>query len=107
MQNGFQAYAAASRSGLNGRSLEAAVLKHCALELQRALAIGRNEEGSLASALERNRKAWSILSEEVRDDSSLLPPDIRRAMLQTAVAVFKRTEELAQGADPIGAELLI
>ena len=107
MQHGLHAYAATARSGLTGRQLEAAVLKHCAIELQRALTLGRDDPDAFTAALEHNRRAWSLLSEEVRDESSLLPNDMRRAMLRTAAAVFLRTEELARGADPAGAELLI
>jgi flagellar biosynthesis activator protein FlaF len=107
MQHGLLAYAATARSGLTGRQLEAAVLKHCALQLQRALTFGQEAPESFIAALERNRKAWSILSEELRDEGNLLPTDLRSALLRTAVAVFKRTEELANGADRSGAELLI
>jgi flagellar protein FlaF len=107
MQNGVHAYAAAARSGLSGRTLEATVLKRCALDLQRTSANAGEDPGAFMAALERNRRAWSIFAEEIRDDSSTLPQAMRANMLRMAVFVFRRTAELADGAAPKGADMLI
>lgn len=96
MLHAYQAYARTAKSGLSGRRLLAAALSQCATDLQRALDLGPAavETGALVEALERNRRAWSIIAEELSDPESTLPEEFRKPLARLAAHTFRETFEI-------------
>jgi flagellar protein FlaF len=99
MHAALKAYASTARTGLDSRSLEAAVLTRCAIDLQRASAALPQDRDALLDALERNRKLWQILFYELSEPDSPLPPEIRRNLLIMAAFTFKRTMEICDAGE--------
>jgi flagellar protein FlaF len=101
------AYASTARAGLTGRALEAAVFNRCATELHRAAAMLPGDSAPLVAALERNRRAWRIILDEILDPENPLPDELRELLRQTAGFVFARTAQLAGAPVPAGVAALV
>jgi flagellar protein FlaF len=100
MSHAARAYAQNATAGLSGRALEAAVLNRCATELHRAAAALPDDTAPLIEALERNRRAWRLFVDEIRDEECPLPAELRRSLLGMAGFVFSRTVDLTETPDP-------
>ncbi|WP_460448602.1 flagellar biosynthesis regulator FlaF [Alsobacter sp. SYSU BS001988] len=101
------AYGQASKAGLSGRELEAAVLIECAADLQRAVAALESQPKLLDEALAKNRKLWSILAAGATEGDNPLPRDLKANMGRLAIFVFNRTLDLIMMPTPEGVQPLI
>jgi flagellar protein FlaF len=107
MNHAAQAYASTARTGLSGRALEAAVLTRCATDLQRSFSFLPDDPEPFIAALERNRRAWSVITDDVIWSQPPLPPDVGRNIRLMAAFIFTRTAELAEAPDPARATILL
>lgn len=85
------AYARTSRSALNPREAEAAVLMKAAIQLQSIKDDWANGAGGLNHALNFNQKVWTILATEATEPSSPLPGELKAGIAKLAVFVFRRS----------------
>lgn len=102
MMHAYQAYARMAKTGLTGRRLLAAALAQCATDLQRALDQGPAslETGALMQALEQNRRAWSIIADDLVDPECTLPEEFRRSLARLAIFTFRTTFEICEAPAP-------
>lgn len=102
MLHAYQAYARTAKTGLTGRRLLAAALAQCANDLQRALDQGPAalETGALVEALEQNRRAWSVIADEVADPECTMPEEFRQSLARLAAFTFRTTFEICEAPGP-------
>jgi flagellar biosynthesis regulator FlaF len=98
MLNAYQAYARTAKTGLTGRPLLAAILQQCAIDLQRAADAGPQGDG-FVDALERNRRAWSVIAEEISDPESPLEQEVRQSLGRIATFMFRETFQICEEPD--------
>lgn len=93
MLHASRAYAASAKSALSGRRLLAAVLSQCATDMQRVIDLQQTDSPSdvLVEVLERNRRAWSAIAEELSDPESPLDPAVKASLARFAAFIFRET----------------
>ncbi len=107
MNQAVNAYAAASKSGLTGRELEASLLIRAAAQLQSVREDWDGRKGELEEALAYNRKLWTILATSVTEPDNPLPEPVKQNVTRLAVFIFNRTLDLMIQPDAAKVEPLI
>jgi len=91
MQQAAKAYNSAGMHVASQRELEANLLLKAASRLQ-AVQDGRaNDSADLHSALQFNRKLWTIFLNSATDANSPLPTETRQNIANLGIFVFKQT----------------
>ncbi|TVR78132.1 MAG: flagellar biosynthesis regulatory protein FlaF [Rhodospirillales bacterium] len=102
------AYGTSGRATVSPRQLEAEVLLKAARNLEMVRRDWTDDvPDGLDPALLYNRKLWTVLADAVADDSNPLSLEIRNAVANLAVFVFKRTVEVQAGPVPSRLDVLI
>lgn len=96
MSAALQSYTRINKTGLVGRALEAAVLRQCASDLQRASQQLPDETLPLMRALQSNTTLWGKLIEGVFDPENQLPDTVKLNVATLARFVEARTMRLAE-----------
>lgn len=105
--NQLKAYEDATKTGLSGRELEAAILVKAAQKLKlcqenwEADDIGRR----LDEALRYNQKLWTFFQSQLIEPDNPLPAPIKQNLLNLSIFIDKRTFETM--ADPTPEKLTV
>lgn len=100
-QHGAQAYQQTTKVVESPRERESALLMKAAAGLQRV----RDEwetstQAELKSALNYNRKIWTIFMSAVTQEDNPLPREIRQNIANLGMFIMNQTRELLYEADP-------
>lgn len=100
-------YAQTELAGMNEAELEIRALIRTASALN---AIKENWETScsdLGTALDKNRRLWSILASAMQEDDCPQPAEIKQNIINLASFIFKRTIEIMAKPEPQKLDILI
>src|SRR3954447_13613396 len=107
MNQAVNAYAAAAKTGLSGRELEASLLIRAAAQLQSVHDDWDARKGGLEEALAYNRKLWTILATAATEPGNPLPEPVKQNVTRLAMFIFNRTLDLMIAPAPEKVEPLI
>ena len=107
MNQAVNAYAAASKTGLTGRELEASLLIRAAAQLQLVHDDWDARKSALDEALAYNRKLWTVLATSATEPDNPLPEPVKQNLSRLAVFIFNRTLDLMINPDATKVEPLI
>ena len=94
-------------AGMSEAELEARALIKTASHLNKVKEDWDNAQSELNSALEKNRKLWSILASAMREEDCPQPKEIKQNILNLASFIFKRTIEVIAQPSPDKLDILI
>lgn len=107
MNQAVNAYAAASKTGLSGRELEASLLIRAAAQLQSVRDNWDSRQDALDEALAYNRKLWTVLATSATEPDNPLPEPVKQSLTRLAVFIFSRTMDILVHPDAAKVDPLI
>jgi flagellar protein FlaF len=107
-RQGATAYQQVGRQTTNPRDLEANLLSKSASNLQRVRDDWDNvQRADLATALQFNRRLWTVFMSSVTRDDSTLPVDIRQNIANLGIFIMKHSLALQLSPVPQKLDVLI
>jgi flagellar protein FlaF len=99
----IQAYQRASAQAESPREAEYRVFALVTAGLLKAKEHGRAHLPSLAEALDKNRRLWSVLAQDCADPQNALPQKVRAQIISLAMWVSRHSSSVLQAGDDLDA----
>jgi flagellar protein FlaF len=106
-QQGAQAYQQTAKVVESPRERESALLMRAAANLQKVKDEWPASEANLETALNFNRKLWSIFMTSVTKEDSPLPAEIRQNIANLGIFVMNQTREMLLEPQPQKLDVLV
>lgn len=98
---------AATNQGIPQTQLEAEVLIKYASKLNQIKENWEENKNCLDDVLEKNRKIWTILVDEINTEENKLPVEIKQNIVNLAFFIFKKTVSVMAHPEPEALDSLI
>ena len=94
MSTAAQAYARTAQASAPAREIEAQALLKAAMQLQEVQSNWTGPDGRLQTALQFNRRLWSIFISAAQNDTNPQPIEIRQQIANIGIFVMNQTIDM-------------
>ena len=105
--SGIGGYAQNEIVGMNEAELEIRALVKTASALNMIKENWETSQADLHTALDKNRRLWTILASAMQEEDCPQPVEVRQNIINLASFIFKRTVEVLAKPDPNKLDILI